>query len=248
MLDLAVNTFLQNLHLAPYLTVLPSTSLSSRSKYCQTFDVNDLCLLLVPVGWVLAVLGVGLRFLIGVESGCVPGLPPNRGSLSSPTLSSSSPVHPQARRLSLMEPEPEPDPAMACGGGGIEGVDEVGVRPIGGVGVEEGFCSPRRIWVMQHYGGGAPDVVFETRRPATCGVAERLGSPDGGGWGPPAPDRGGGGSSQGGQRPAEGRSVAATVVPMLELSAFVFDGWRRWGGQEPGGTAVAGGGGGAVGY
>jgi hypothetical protein len=228
MLDLAVNTFLQNLHLAPYLTVLPSTSLSSGSKYRQTSDVNDICLLPVPVGWVLAVLGVGLRLPIGVESGCVLGLPPNRGSPSSPTSSSSSPAHPQARRLSLMEPEPEPDPAMACGGGGIEGVAKVGVRPTGGVGAEEGFCSPRRIWVMRHHGGGAPDVVFEARRPAMCGVAERLGSPDGGG----------GGSSQGGRRPAEGRFVAATVALMLELRAFVFDGWRRQGGREPGRRAV----------
>jgi hypothetical protein len=128
------------------------------------------------------VLGVGLRLPIGVESGCVPGLPPNRGSPSSPTSSSSSPAHPQARRLSLMEPEPELDPAMACGGGGIEGVAEVGVRPARGVGAEEGFCSPRKIWVMRHHGGGAPDVVFEARRAATCGVAEWLGSPNGGGW------------------------------------------------------------------
>jgi hypothetical protein len=116
-----------------------------------------------------------------------------------------------------MEPEPEPDPAMACGGGGIEDVAEVGMRPTGGVGAAEGFWSPRRIWVMRHHGGGAPDVVFEARRPATCGVAERLGSPDGGGWGPPAPNGGSGGSSQDGRRPAEGRFVAATVAPMLEL-------------------------------
>jgi hypothetical protein len=80
--------------------------------------------------------------------------------------------------------------------------------------------------------------VFETRRPVTCGVAERLGSPDGGGWGPPAPDGGGGGSSQGGRRLAEGRFVAATVALMLELRAFIFDGWWRRGEREPGRRAV----------
>jgi hypothetical protein len=65
---------------------------------------------------------------------------------------------------------------------------------------------------MQHHGGGAPGMVFEAQRPATCGVVERLGSPDGGGWGPLAPDGGGGGSSQGGWCPAEGQPILVAIL------------------------------------